>query len=94
MIEIPVPASIEQALAECKSEGLVIRSQRELAGRPGSRHYHLGRPGKPGTLELNAWQGNVWFSVNQRRDGGWASDLAQAIAAGLAGAHAQESPGP
>ena len=41
-----------------------------MAGRPGSHHYHLARPGQPGTLELSEWKGEVWFSVNERRDCG------------------------
>jgi hypothetical protein len=80
MIEIPVRASVEEALDACLRQGLEIRSQRELSGRPGSRHYHLASPGKPGTLELNEWQGDVWFSVNERRDCGWVSDFARATA--------------
>jgi hypothetical protein len=83
MIDVPVPSSVEQALAECLRQGLAIRSQRELAGRPGSHHYHLAQPGKPGTLELSEWQGDVWFSVNERRDCGWVTDFAQRIAAAM-----------
>jgi len=81
MIEVDVAASREQALAECLRRGLVVRSDRELAGRTGSHHYHLAFPDKPGTLELNEWQGKVWFSVNERRDCGWATALAREIAA-------------
>jgi hypothetical protein len=80
MIEVAVPGTVEQALAECVRQGLAVRSQRELAGRPGSHHYHLGLPGKPGTLELSGWQDEVWFSVNERRDCGWVGDFARRIA--------------
>jgi hypothetical protein len=83
MIEVPVASTVERALDECLREGLTIRSQRELAGRPGSHHYHLGMPGKPGTLELSEWQGDVWFSVNERRDCGWVSEFAGKIAGAL-----------
>jgi hypothetical protein len=83
MIEVAIHASGDEALAECMRRGLVVRSLRELSGRPGSRHYHLVIPGKPGTLELNDWQGSAWFSVNERRDCGWATDLARDIAAAL-----------
>jgi hypothetical protein len=83
MIEVPVSANVERTLSECLSQGLEIRSQRELSGRPGSRHYHLARPDQPGTLELNEWQGEVWFSVNERRDCGWVSEFARATAAAL-----------
>jgi hypothetical protein len=83
MIEVPVSASVEQALGECLNRGLQVRSQREIAGRPGSHHYHLARPGQPGTLELNEWRGDVWFSVNERRDCGWVSDFARETALAL-----------
>ena len=55
-----------------------------MAGRPGSYHYHLARPGQPGTLELSEWQGEVWFSINERRDCGWVSGFARTTAAALA----------
>jgi hypothetical protein len=80
MIEIPVRASVERTLNECLRQGLEIRSQTAIGGRPGSHHYHLSRPGKPGTLELSEWQGDVWFSVNERRDCGWVTDFARATA--------------
>jgi hypothetical protein len=81
LIVVSVTASLEQVLAECQRHGLVIRSQRELSGRPGCLHYHLGRSDRPGTLELNAWQDQVWFSIHENRDCGWASALARRIAA-------------
>jgi hypothetical protein len=37
-------------------------------------------PGQAGTLELSEWQGEVWVKVHPRRDGGWASDQARALA--------------
>jgi hypothetical protein len=84
MLEVPVPASVDDALAECLRLGLEIKSQREIARKPGSHHYHLGRAGQSGTLELSAWQGEVWFSINERRDCGWVSDFARSTAAALA----------
>ena len=89
MIEVPVPASVEQALDECLRRGLEIRSERELARRPGSLHYHLAFPGKPGTLELSEWRGEVWFSVNERRDCGWVSEFAHSTAEALGQAGVQ-----
>jgi hypothetical protein len=91
MIEVPVVGSVDQALGECLRQGLAVRSERELGGRPGSRHYHLAFPGKPGTLELSEWQGRVWLSVNERRDCGWVAEFAQGIAALMGGAEVQES---
>jgi hypothetical protein len=89
MIEVPLSADVDQALQECLGRGLVVRSQRELGARPGSQHYHLAFPDKPGTLELSAWQGTVWFSVSERRDCGWVSQYARDIAAVLDDAAAQ-----
>jgi hypothetical protein len=73
--------SADQALAECHQRGLSIRNERQLAGKPGSRHWHLRLGAQPGTLELNAWQGRVWVTVHPRRDGGWATDMARDLAA-------------
>jgi hypothetical protein len=84
MIEVPVPASLEEALSACLRQGLEVRSERAMAGRPGSHHYHLALPGQSGTLELSEWQGEVWFSVNERRDCGWVTDFARTTAAALA----------
>jgi len=83
MIDIPISGSLEQALGECLRQGLEVRSEREIAGQPGSHHYHLASPGRPGTLELTESQGRTWFSINERRDCGWVSDFARAIAAAM-----------
>ena len=83
MIEVSVHGTVEWALGECLRQGLAVRSERELGGRSGSHHYHLGLPGKLGTLELSEWQGTVWFSINERRDCGWVSEFARRIAATL-----------
>jgi hypothetical protein len=81
MLQIDLTITAEQALAECRQRGLVVRSERELAGCAGSRHWHLGMPGRAGTLELSAWRDRVWAKVHPRRDGGWASALARELAA-------------
>jgi hypothetical protein len=80
MLRLDLSLSAEQALEECRRRGLVVRSERELAGRPGTRHLHLARPDRPGTLELSEAEGRVWVQVHPRRDGGWASDLARELA--------------
>ncbi|MGH7643214.1 MAG: hypothetical protein ACRENX_09425 [Candidatus Dormibacteria bacterium] len=85
MTEVPLRSSVERALGECLRQGLAVRSERELAGKPGSHHYHLALPGRRGTLELNEWQGRVWFSVNERRDCGWVTEFAREIAADMEG---------
>jgi len=78
-LDLALPAA--QVLEECRRRGMVIRSERELAGRAGSHHWHLRMPGRPGTLELNEWQNRVWVKVHPRRDGGWAADVAHELSA-------------
>jgi hypothetical protein len=85
MTEIELCVDGQQALQECLRRGLVVRTERELGGHPGSSHYHLAHPDKPGTLELSEWQGRAWFSVNERRDCGWVSGPARDIAVAMAG---------
>jgi len=81
MLVLDLELSAEQVLEECDRRGLVVRSERELAGRTGSRHWHLRIPGRPGTLELNAWQNRVWVNVHPLRDGGWAISMARELSA-------------
>jgi len=79
MLAMDIQLTAEQALEECRGRGLVVQSERELAGRTGSRHWHLRIPGRPGTLELSEWQGRVWVKVHPLRDGGWAKDFARVL---------------
>ena len=79
MLVLDLKLSAEQALEECGRRGLVVRSERALAGRAGSRHWHLRVPGHPGTLELNAWRNRVWVNVHPLRDGGWATLMAREL---------------
>ena len=78
---LDVGLNAEQALDACRRHGLIVQSERELAGRAGSRHWHLRIPGRPGTLELNEWEGKVWVKVHPMRDGGWAAAFARELAA-------------
>jgi len=81
VLELDLNLTAEQALDECRRRGLVVRSERELAGRAGSHHWHLRIPGRRGTLELNEWESRVWVNVHPLRDGGWASALAHELSA-------------
>jgi hypothetical protein len=81
VLELNLTLSAGQVLDECRRRGLVIRSKRELAGRPGSHHWHLRMPGRPGTLELSEWQNRVSVKVHPLRDGGWATALARELSA-------------
>jgi hypothetical protein len=81
VLELNLTLTAGQVLEECRGRGLVVRSERELAGRTGSRHWHLRMPGRRGTLELNEWQNRAWVKVHPLRDGGWATALAYELSA-------------
>ena len=81
MLELDLKLTAGQVLEECRRRGLVVRSERESAVRTGSHHWHLGIPGRPGTLELNEWQNRVWVKVHPLRDGGWATAVADELSA-------------
>ena len=83
MLALDLNVTADEALAECRERGLVVRSERELAGRAGSHHWHLEFPGRTGTLELSEWQNRVWVKVHPRRDGGWATTFARELSSCL-----------
>jgi hypothetical protein len=89
VLELPLTLTSEQALAECRRRGLVVAGERELARRPGSRHWHLRIPDRAGTLELTECEGAVWVKVHPLREGDWAAQLARELAElpGAAGKH-------
>jgi hypothetical protein len=81
VLELRLKLTAKQALDECHRRGLVVRSERELARRSGSHHWHLRMPGHTGTLELSEWENRVWVKVHPQRDGGWATTLAHELSA-------------
>ena len=81
VLRLDLNVKADQALAECRERGLVVQSERALAARPGSHHWHLRIPGRAGTLELNESGGRVWVKVHRMRDGGWATALAHDLTA-------------
>ena len=84
MLELELNMTANEALADLRQRGLVVRSERELARRAGSHHWHLGFPGRAGTIELSEWKCRVWVKVHPRRDGGWATACARAQLGGQA----------
>jgi hypothetical protein len=80
LLEFPLNITAAEALAICRGDGLVVASHRELAGRPGSHHWHLRIPGRTGTLELNDWEGHAWVKVHPLREGTWVVEFAQELA--------------
>ena len=81
VLELNLKLTTSQALEECRKRGLVVRSERELAGRTGSHHWHLRMPRRPGTLELSEWQNRIWVKVHPQHDGGGATNLAYELSA-------------
>jgi hypothetical protein len=77
--ELDLKLTARQALEECFKHGLAVQSERELVGRAGSHHWHLRKPGRPGTLELNDRRSCVWVTVHPLRDGGWATAFANEL---------------
>ena len=80
MLTLELTMTADQTLEECRRRGLVVTSQRALAGRPGSRHWHLRLPSHAGTLELNDWRGRVWVNVHPLREGEWVVAFARELA--------------
>jgi hypothetical protein len=81
VVKLDLQLTAEEALVACRERGVVVRTERELAGYPDSHHWHLGFPSQPGTLELSELHGRVWVQVHPRRDAGWATGLARELAA-------------
>ena len=79
-MEVETPLTAAEVLERCRARGLDVRSETTLAGRPGSRHWHIGHPDRPGTLEVTEWHGRVSLKVASNRDGGWASATAAELA--------------
>jgi hypothetical protein len=74
--DLALPA--EQVIGMCREHGLVVNTMARGAG-PGARHWHMKRPGTPGILELTELDGRVWFQVKEQWDGGWVTDMAEAL---------------
>jgi len=82
VFKVTVSSTVEEVLAECRRRGLVVRLDTVVKTPPGGRHWHLGFPGIPGVLEVTDTGVEVFLKVASNRDGGWATDLARAIARG------------
>ena len=80
MLELRIRLTATQALDECRRGGLAVTSERELAGKQGSKHWHMHMPGKAGTLELSEWDGQVWVKIHPRREGEWTRAFARKLA--------------
>jgi hypothetical protein len=56
-----------------------------LRSYPGLQHWHLRKPGRPGTLEITCWPTGkrVWLAVHTNRQGGWIADVVPRMKAWL-----------
>lgn len=84
-IEIPTPAGdiCEIVQAAFSRFGLTVASNTELKKYPGSRHWHLRKPGSSGTLEVTFWpeRGRLWVAYHSNRVGdGWVESAARLLA--------------
>ena len=93
MVEIEVVAfgeDVGAAIASAAAElGLSVASDGTLKVYPGSRHWHLRKPGTSGTLEVTHWpaKSRLWVAYHSNRIGdGWVAAAAQQLAAILGSA--------
>ncbi len=82
MREWQLAVSADEALAGCRARGLVVRARTALPEHPGGTRWRLSLPGRTGTLDLNRWQGRVWFSLVSTRAGSWAETVAEELSPG------------
>jgi hypothetical protein len=88
MVEIdvsPLPAAAEVAIVTAAAAlGLVVATISSLRKYPGSRHWHLRKPGMSGTLEATYWPAGhrFWVAYHSNRAGdGWVARVAPEFAA-------------
>ncbi len=79
VVNLHIQAQPEHVLACCERRGLTVRGESWLKGRRGSRHWHVGLPGRAGTLEVTAAGEAAELKVAANRDAGWAAALARRI---------------
>jgi hypothetical protein len=84
LADAEVASAIEAAAS---AEGLVVRLRGALGKYPGSRHWHLGRPGARGTLEVTWWPreagGRLWLAMQAGRRAPWISQAIPRLLARL-----------
>ena len=56
-----------------------MRSRTPLPGRPGGWTWHLGLPGRTGTLEVNEWQGRAWLRLPSNRASARVEEVAEEL---------------
>lgn len=82
----PPSELLPQLEAICDWHSLVIADAGTLKSFPGSRHWHLRRAKMPGVMEVTYRQeaNQLWVSVHDNRDGGWARRACPNFARALA----------
>jgi hypothetical protein len=61
---------IDEFLARAVNLGLTVKEMR-LSSLPQGRHWHISKPGQPGTLEATWSDGELTFRVRSNRQGDW-----------------------
>lgn len=63
--------------AFASARGLVVHLAGSLTKCPGSLHWHLGKPGRRGTLEATYWPrtARFWFKVAANRGAPWIDEI-------------------
>ncbi|HEX5588552.1 MAG TPA: hypothetical protein VFZ17_14675 [Acidimicrobiia bacterium] len=79
MFKVNVARQADALLGELEARGLVVKLER-FDEKLGARHWHLGYPKRPGTLEVTDFGDVCELRVASRRDGGWAEALANELA--------------
>jgi hypothetical protein len=81
MLELDLKLTPRKFLTSAASAASLFGASVNLQAATGSDHWHLGIPGRPGTLELNERENRVWVKVHPLRDGGWATAVAHELSA-------------
>jgi hypothetical protein len=66
--------------------GLTVARQSSLRQYPGSKHWHIRRPHRSGTVEITFWPEDLrlWVTVHRGREGSWAEEGSRWVAQELA----------
>lgn len=78
-IEFSIPANSDlsgtEGLVEqvCSELGLLLRMKSSLSKYPGCVHWHFGKRGEKGTLEITVFPlgARIWAAVHAGRKGDW-----------------------
>jgi hypothetical protein len=52
MVNLRLEADPDEVIASCERRGLAVRGESFLKSRGGGKHWHVGLPGRSGTIEI------------------------------------------